>query len=485
MKIFTAILFTFLFALSIFAQSQAEIIVPMTYLRKIPNATAEKIETVQKGDKVTLEKREKKDSWFYVSVSNGKKGWISENTFRPLESGTTVTQPTSTEVSTPKVSEKPKEAEKPKERTKIAIFEKPKETPKPKEVEKPKENSKVNSTSSIDSRERIANKPATTPTPVISSVPTPTPVPLAVPSPTPKPDAPIEDNEVLKIDTEEVSLNVRVVDGSNRAVNNLDKSQFQIYEDDVLQPITSLITTEVPIINALVIDNSRSLRSQLTKVIEAGKIIVGANQTKDVSTIFRFVSANKIEVVQEFTSNKSSLNNALDNLFVEGGQTAIIDAVYQATQKVEQYQNSQKAEDVKVRALILVSDGDDRSSSKTEQELFQLLRASHVQIYAIGFVNNLTTEPDAKGVNAQEKAKSFLTRLSTETGGKVYFPNSINELSTIASEISKDLRTQYVISYSPTNENRDGSFRQIKVVTQSGNKAITRTGRTSSPKGKP
>ncbi len=64
MKIFTAILFTFLFALSIFAQSQAEIIVPMTYLRKIPNPTAEKIETVQKGDKVTLEKREKKDSWF-------------------------------------------------------------------------------------------------------------------------------------------------------------------------------------------------------------------------------------------------------------------------------------------------------------------------------------------------------------------------------------------------------------------------------------
>lgn len=487
MKIYIALFFTFIFAFSTFAQTQAEIIVPMTYLRKSPNQTAEKVETVQRGDKVTLEKQEKKNNWYYVSVANGKtKGWISENTIRPLESGTTVNEPPANttskvkEIEKPKEVTKPKETEKPKEVAKTVI--KPKETEKPKKSEKPieinrprqistpKETPKTETVSSNPPAEIVENKPVLTP----------------APSPTPDPNAPVVDNEILQIETEEVTLNVRVVDDKNRAVNNLKEGQFQIYEDNELQPMTAFVTTQVPIVNALVIDNSRSLRTQLSKVIEAGKIIIGANQEKDVSTIFRFVSANKIELVQDFTSNKNSLNNALENLFVEGGQTAIIDAVYQATQKVNQFQASLKPEDVKVRALILVSDGDDRSSSKTEQELFQLLRASQVQIYAVGFINNLTNEPDANGVSRQEKAKSLLTRLSTETGGKVYFPNSPEELSAIALEISNDLRTQYVISYSPTNENRDGSFRQIKVVVNGGtNKAITRTGRTSTPKGKP
>jgi Ca-activated chloride channel family protein len=254
-----------------------------------------------------------------------------------------------------------------------------------------------------------------------------------------------------------------------------------------LQPITSLTTAEVPVINALVIDNSRSLRSQLKMVIEAGKIIVGANRPNDESAVVRFVSSDKIEVVQDFTPRKTSLDNALDNLFVEGGQTAIIDAVYQTAKKVEEYQNSQKKEDVKLRSVILVSDGDDRGSVREEQQLFKLLRESQVQIYAIGFINALSKESDQNGINRQEKAKAFLTRLARETGGKVYFPNSIDELPQIASEISGELRTQYLISYAPTNEIRDGAFRKIKVeITEGANKekriAITRTGRNSLPK---
>ncbi len=97
-------------------------------------------------------------------------------------------------------------------------------------------------------------------------------------------------------------------------IYNLNQTHFEVYEDNVLQPITSLTTVEVPTINALVIDNSRSLRSQLERVIEAGKILVGKNRPQDESTIVRFVSKDKIEVVQDFTTNKTSLNNALDNL---------------------------------------------------------------------------------------------------------------------------------------------------------------------------
>ncbi len=437
MKIFITIILTLLFAFSIYAQRQAEVIVTSTYLRKSADSTSEKVQTVQKGEKITLEKTQDRNGWYYVSISNGRvKGWIRKDTVGSVVKAETFDQRPQRIVSIP---------------------------------------TRVGSTTPI-----VSATPTVSVTPAVSATPTVTPSPAPA-------ETPVEDDEILRVNTEEISLNVRVVDSNNRSVNNLNESHFRVYEDDVLQPITSFTTAEVPIINALVIDNSRSLRSQLSKVIEAGKIIVGTNRPKDESTIVRFVSKDKIEVVQDFTTNKSSLNNALDNLFVEGGQTAIIDAVYQTAKKVEQYQNSQKKEDVKLRALILVSDGDDRGSSYKEQQLFELLRESNVQIYAVGFVNDLSKESDASGINRQEKAKTLLTRLAQETGGKVYFPNSIDELPKIASDISGELRTQYLISYAPTNENRDGSFRKIKVVVAEGaNKekrvAITRTGRNSATK---
>ncbi|MCA1622964.1 MAG: VWA domain-containing protein [Acidobacteria bacterium] len=448
MKIFIAIVLTLLFAFSVFAQKQAEIIVTTTYLRKSPDSSSDKIQTVQKGERITFEKSQDTNGWYFVSVMNGAvKGWIRKDTVRSVTNTEAVKQ-------SPQAN-----AETIKKVSQIAV-------PTPIPI--------ASVTSTINASPTVSASPA------ISPSPSPAPSPIASP-------IPVEEEEVLRIETEEISLNVRVVDDNNRSVNNLNQSNFKVYEDDVLQPITSFTTTEVPVINALVIDNSRSLRSQLGKVIEAGKIIVGANHPKDETIIVRFVSKDKIEVVQDFTTNKSLLNNALDNLFVEGGQTAIIDAIYLAAKKVEQYQNSEKKDDVKLRALILVSDGDDRGSSYNEQQLFELLRKSSVQIYAVGFINNLSKEIDANGLSRQEKAKTFLTRLSQETGGKVYFPNSIDELQQIASDISGELRTQYLISYMPTNENRDGTFRKIKVsVTEGTNKekriALTRTGRTSAPK---
>jgi Ca-activated chloride channel homolog len=427
MKILTALIFTVLFIGSVFAQKQAEVTVMSTHLRKLPTMDSEKVYTAQKGEKVTLEKKRDSNGWYFVTAANGTiKGWIRQDTI-------------SFTLSKQKVEEKIETA-------------------------------------------TVEKQPITTPS---SNNNSSTAAPIATPPPT-EDSTPIEDNEVLQIDTQEVSLNVRVVDANNRPVNKLDQTQFKVYEDDVLQPITSLTTTEVPMINALVIDNSRSLRTQLGKIIEAGKIIVGANHQNDESTIVRFISSNKIEVIQDFTASKKSLNNALDNLFVEGGQTAIIDAVYQTAKKVEQHQNSGKKEDIKRRALILVSDGDDRSSIYQEEQLFKLLRDSNVQIYAIGFIGELSQKPEANSVSRQEKARSFLTRLAEETGGKVYFPESLDKLPQIASDISGELRTQYLISYSPTNETRDGTFRKIKVEITDGEGntkriAITRTGRNSLP----
>ncbi len=470
MRIFLSlILMLFLVSTAVAQEQEAEVTAPKTYLRKTPNSAGEIIRTVEKGERLSIVRAGATNGWYFVADFDGKsKGWISENTIRTI-TVITVISPSPGIAKTPSPTPIP-----------IAA---PRPTPIP--TASPVPNPTPSLSTSPDPN-TIPNPSPSPKTPVaVETKRTPA---AAAPSPTPEATpTPAEDSEVLRVDTEEVSLNIRVFDSANRSVSNLDQSKFQIYEDDVLQPITSLATTEVPLVNSIVIDNSRSLRLQLGKIIEAGKVFIRANRDTDQSAIIRFVSADKIEVVQDFTSSKAALNNSLDNLFVEGGQTAIIDAVYRAAVKVEQYQSSQKKEDVKLRSLILVSDGDDRSSMRTETELFKLLRESHVQIYAIGFVNDLSNAPVVGAPTRREKAKALLTRLAEETGGKVYFPAAIDELPGIASEVSGELRTQYVLSYSPTGESERGAFRKIKVIVADGDNqekrtAVTRPGRTTGSK---
>lgn len=301
-------------------------------------------------------------------------------------------------------------------------------------------------------------------------------------TPTPTPMKISEETDVIKVDTELVNLNVRVIDRNNRPINGLGQNDFNIFEDNVPQQIEFFSRSEVPTNYGLVIDNSGSLRPQLEKVIEAGKIIVATNKPEDETTIIRFVSRDKITIEQPFTANKIDLNDALDNLFIEGGQTAIIDAVYLAAEKVTEYEKVRGKDDRKRRALVIVSDGEDRDSYYNEAQLFELLRETDVQIYAIGFVNDLSKEAGFIAKSPQGKAKAFLQRMATETGGKAYFPNDIGELSGLAKEIGAELRMQYSIGYLPSNEKKDGTFRNIKVVLDDGpNKqkriAITKAGR--------
>lgn len=318
---------------------------------------------------------------------------------------------------------------------------------------------------------------------------TPTPPTLTTPVPSVSPTVE-EDNDVIKIDTELVNLNVRVVDRNNRSIGSLSQKDFTIYEDNVPQKIEFFSKSEVPTNYAMVIDNSGSMRLQLDKVIEASKIIVNTNRPDDETEIIRFVSSDKIEVLQDFTPSKADLNDALDNMLVEGGQTAIIDAIYLAAEQVDQYEKTRNPNDRKRRALILVSDGEDRASFYKEQQLFELLRESDVQIYAIGFVNELSKEGGFISKSPQGKAKDFLERLAKETGGKVYFPNSLSELNGIATDIANELRTQYSIGYVPTSDKKEGAYRQIKVAVADGpNKekriAVTRTGIQTDNNSKP
>lgn len=319
----------------------------------------------------------------------------------------------------------------------------------------------------------------------------PPPPPVLKPKPAPTPDMTIELNpdEVLKFNTQLVTLNVRVIDRNNRPIDNVRQDEFKVFEDGVVQPIFSFTKEEVPISYGLAVDTSGSLRSQLPTVIDAAKTIVNSNKTGDETFLMGFISSDKIETLKDFSANKDDLLDAVDNLFTEGGQSAVVDAVYLAAEHVAQYKKG-NMDDRRRRALILVTDGEDRDSYYKPEQLFAQLREQDVQIYVIGFVNELEKEGGLIKKSPRERAVSLLTRLATDTGGRAFFPNSIAELPEIANSIVRDLRTQYVVSYAPTNTAKDGTYRSIKVsVADATGKdkriALTRNGYTAPREGAP
>ena len=332
--------------------------------------------------------------------------------------------------------------------------------------------------------------PTQRPTPIDRIAPNlgePPPPPVLKPKPTPTPpDEDIDEGSIVRVNTELVTLNVRVIDRNNRPIGDVRQSEFHVLEDGVPQPIEYFTREEVPISYGLAVDTSGSMRSQLQSVIDAGKTIINTNRKGDETFLVRFISSDKIETVQDFTSNQEYLIDGLDSFYVEGGQTAVIDAVYLTADHVAEYKKGDD-NDRRRRALIVITDGEDRSSFYSPEKLFARLREADVQIYVIGFVNELDKEGGLIRKSPRDKAVNLLNKIATETGGRAFFPQSISELPQIANEIVRDLRTQYVVAYNPTNKMRDGSFRSIKVaVDESSSRdkriALTRNGRIA-PKG--
>lgn len=355
-----------------------------------------------------------------------------------------------------------------------------------------------------DSRPRKI-EPAPSASPTQSSQPSPTPVaptlpgrriapqlgeppppPILKPKPTPAPDpagAVIEPDSVIKFNTELVTLQVRVVDRNNHPINNVAKDEFKILEDGVPQPVFSFTQEEVPIAYGLAVDTSGSLRGQFDRVLDAAKFIINSNKRGDETFLERFIDSEKIETVQDFTPNKDLLLDGLDQMIIEGGQTAVVDGVYLAAEHVAQYKKGSD-NDRRRRALIVVTDGEDRQSYYTQPQLFQALREEDVQIFVIGFVTDLDAEKGFIRKSPRETAMALLNRIASETGGRAFFPQSLAELPEIASQIVRDMRTQYVISYDPTNKAHDGTYRAIKVSVadapgQGKRIALTRSGRTA------
>jgi len=274
----------------------------------------------------------------------------------------------------------------------------------------------------------------------------------------------------IKIDTDLVNLDVTVIDQNNMPVFNLKKEDFAVYEDKIKQTVESIRREQIPISFGLVIDTSGSMRSKIQTVSDAVIMLIRQMRFDDEA----FVSSFKTEpeLVQDFTSDKRDLEEAIIQLDTSGG-TALLDAIIATADYAHEKGKRRR------KALVVVTDGLDRNSAFKEKEVIDAIKEDEVQVYLVGFIDD---EVEAKGKflkSSAKQAKDLLVRIADDSGGRAYFPKDIDEIPAVAAQIAKDLRSQYVISYYPTNEKRDGTFRtvQVGVSYQGGRKMIARARR--------
>ncbi len=280
------------------------------------------------------------------------------------------------------------------------------------------------------------------------------------PTPLPAPVAPASSPTPASLITK---LSVRVLDEKGAPVKGLRAEDFQVQEDGVPQTISSFSADERPVNYVLVVDNTGSLRSQLNQLIEMGRALVASNRPDDEVAVVRFISSDKIEVLQDFTASQTRLNNTLDNLYVEGGLSAIVDAVYLAAKLAAE---RGRQADGRRTALVLLTDGEERGSFFRLEVALNFLRAEQTQVFTVGFVRELT------GKKTIERATGLLNTLAAETGGRAFYPANLTQLypksltwvSETAQQIARELHGQYLISYAPTNQVSNTQYRKLQVI---------------------
>ncbi len=260
-----------------------------------------------------------------------------------------------------------------------------------------------------------------------------------------------------------VRLGFTVIDEKNRTADDVKREDVRLFVDGVEQPIGHFEKETAPASYGLVVDNSGSVRSRIHLIIAAAKFIVASNQPGDETFLVRFVDSSNIKVFEEMTSNTAAVQRALQEMFVEGGQTAVIDAVYTSAEYL--LKSAQPVgEGPRRRALVLVSDGEDRASYYKLDQLLTLLREGDIQVFCVGFVTDLDRGGAfGGGRNKRDKAESLLQRLAEETGGRAFFPDNVKELQEAAEEVVKNLRTRYVVGYTPTEAPTTKASRKIEV----------------------
>lgn len=255
---------------------------------------------------------------------------------------------------------------------------------------------------------------------------------------------------------EVIRVSVSVTDNKDRYVSGLSETEFAVFEDGIRQELSFFTRDALPLSVALLVDCSASMEQKLGVAQEAGVRFVRALRAGDLAQVVQF--NDRVQVLQDFTADQAVLEGALRNTRPSGA-TVLYNALYVTLKELR----SQGTSDApRRRAVVLLSDGEDTASLATEEQVLALAREAEIAVYAISLAPDA---PLAREREEQGRAKYFLTALSRDTGGQVYFPLRLSDLDSVYSRIATDLRSQYTLGYVSSNANRDGRWRRILVRT--------------------
>jgi Ca-activated chloride channel family protein len=265
-----------------------------------------------------------------------------------------------------------------------------------------------------------------------------------------------------------VSLNVTVVDQQQHYLTDLEAKDFTILEDGAKQEITYFNRTTLPIALSLLIDTSASMDQRLTTAQDAAIGFARKLRPQDLAQIVDFDT--RVEILQDFTADAPALEKAIRSTMA-GGSTSMYNALYISLKELGKIR-AKTDDDVRRRAVVVLSDGEDTSSLVTYEEVLDLAKRSATTIYTIGLQSRETAL--SKGF---KEAEFVLRQLAQETGGRAFVPQRAEDLAGIYGVIADELASQYVLGYASTNQKRDGAWRRLNVqVNRQGTTARTKRG---------
>jgi VWFA-related protein len=283
--------------------------------------------------------------------------------------------------------------------------------------------------------------------------------------------APAED-EIERVDTDLTAVLLTAVDRDQRFVTNLRQEDIRVFENREPQQISTFEReTNLPLSLAILVDTSASQERVLPDERSAARAFVEAviRPDRDRAAIISFTGIAKSE--QGLTNDLSKLHEAIGRVQVAFGadspecnpedgpvreehrllcSTGVWDAVWNSIDGML----AQTPERTR-RAVILLSDGDDTSSTAKRREAIDFALKHNTAVYSIGFRDE--DFPEGK------LDRDALRKVSEQTGGRAFFPSNRAELNAAFAQINQELRAQYLVAYSPTNRLRDGTFRQIRI----------------------
>jgi Ca-activated chloride channel family protein len=282
-----------------------------------------------------------------------------------------------------------------------------------------------------------------------------------------------DSDTIFRADTRIVVCHTTVIDKTGHLVTTLPKSAFTVYENKVKQEIRKFQREDVPVALGLVIDNSGSMRNKLEKVKAAAMALVKDSNRDDEVFVVNFNDTAYLDNPKDknFTNDLGELETALARIDARGG-TAMRDAIEMSIQHLKKAKRDKKV-------LVVITDGNDNSSLLSLERIMKSAHQSGVLIYGVG----LLAEEEHREAS---RARRALNDLAEATGGKTFFPQGVEEVDAIAHLVAHDIRSQYIIEYSPSNAAMDNTFRAIRITAKApGNPTVrTRSGYYATPDAK-